>query len=190
VVKRGNLGEVPGGRWVRIGGKVGFASDALYGFETTPGLFQVAIVRASRYANSTKTAPHEELWRPAVDAGELQFRFLFTTDLARLPRLARELEEPVLTQCVSPHAGRLGRSGSLFQLDAAQVQLIALKPAEKGRGFIVRLQEISGRSAQVEGRWLGKKIRFGKVEPWSLNTFRIVPKKGGFAAQPTNIIEI
>jgi alpha-mannosidase len=189
VVNRGPAGEVPGGRWVEIGGRIGFASNGLYNFDAVPGLFRATIVRASRYANDVRTQSHEEAWRPAVDAGELTFRFLLTADLPSLPQLARELEEPIVTQPVSPHPGTLARSGSLFALNAKNVNLVALKPAAKGSGWIVRLQETAGKATSVQAEWLGKRLRFGKVLPWSLNTFRIISKKTGYVIEPTNIIE-
>jgi alpha-mannosidase len=189
VVTRGAIGEVPGGRWVKIGDRIGFASNALYNFDSTPDTFRATIVRASRYANDVKTAPQEEPWRPAVDTGELTFRFVLTAELSILPRLARELEEPLVAQMVSPHPGPLGRSGSLFALGPENVQLVALKAAGDGRGWVARLQETSGKAASIQGDWLGQRLNFGEVLPWSLNTFRIVPTKSEYVVETTNIIE-
>jgi alpha-mannosidase len=73
-VRRGEVREVPGGRWVRTrGAKLGFASDALYCFDLTQGALRATLVRASRYANDVKTAPDAEHRLPATDVGEHRF---------------------------------------------------------------------------------------------------------------------
>ncbi len=138
IARRGICGEVPGGRWVKTLGKqvsFGLATNALYGFSCEKEGLTATVVRASRYANDVKTAAHEELWRPVVDAGELTFQFLITTDTASLPRLAQNLEQPPLVQIVPPSPGDLPVTGSLFSLSSSNAQLIALKPAENGRGL-------------------------------------------------------
>ena len=78
---RREAGEVPGGRWVRVHsdrGTFGFASDALYNFDLKDSQFRATVVRASRYADDAKLSANEETWRPAIDAGELRFRFLIS----------------------------------------------------------------------------------------------------------------
>lgn len=190
--KRGVLGDVPGGRWVKVvreGRSFGFASDALYAFECKAGTLRATIVRASRYANDVKTSATEEVWRPAVDAGELTFRFLFTTSVKNLPRLAQELEQPLIAQPVSPHPGKLPKSGSLFTLKAENIQLLAIKPAEDGKGWIVRVQEIAGRAMSLKARWLDQEIGLGAVKPWSITSFRVNKQGRKWLSKPTNIQE-
>jgi alpha-mannosidase len=69
-VRRGELGEVPGGRWVRTrGAKLGFASDALYCFDLTQGALRATLVRASRYANDVRPRPMRSIGcRPRMRA--------------------------------------------------------------------------------------------------------------------------
>ncbi len=192
VAKRGICGEVPGGRWVRVAGErgtFGFASDALYGFNCRKGALLATVVRASRYANDVKTAADEEAWRPAVDAGELNFRFLLTAQTDSLVRLAQELEQPVVAQSVPPHTGSLPRSGSLFSIKQPNVQLLALKPAENGNGWIARIQETAGKSTSLSGQWLDHPIDFGSINPRSLNSFRLTEAKGHWTVTPTNVQE-
>jgi alpha-mannosidase len=189
VADRGPAGEVPGGRWVAVGSRFGFASDALYGFDFKEGVLRATVVRASLYAADALTGPGVESRRPVTDAGELTFRFLLTHDPALLPRLARELEQPVVVQMTSPHPGVLPRSGSLFALQPGHVQLTALKPAHDGQGWIVRMQETAGRTALVRGHWLGHPVRFGPIGPWCLRTFRIAPRGSSWKVSPTSIQE-
>mgnify|MGYP003343287135 CR=1 FL=1 len=84
-------------------GGMGFASDALYNFDSVKGEFRATVVRASRYANDVETPATAEPWRPAVDCGELKFRFLITGAKADLPRLAAELEQTPVVQIGRAH---------------------------------------------------------------------------------------
>lgn len=108
-ITRGPAGEVPGGRWVRVG-KFGFASDALYNFDTKPGVFRATVCRAARFAAAEETP---EPWKATMDQGELKFRFLVTPAARELPRLAKELEQPPIAQTVPAKPGKLPRTGSL-----------------------------------------------------------------------------
>jgi alpha-mannosidase len=192
VAKRGVLGDVPGGRWVRLkrkGGTFGFASNALYGFKCEKKEFHATIVRASRYANHWEPGMRDDPWLAAVDSGELNFRFLFTADTASLPKLALELEQPLVNQPVAPHPGTLPRFGSLFSLKPSNVQLLALKPAENGKGWIVRVQEITGKSTPLTGSWLNQSLDFGIIAPWSINSFRVLRQGQAWKVTPTRTVE-
>lgn len=198
VVKRGPSGEVPGGRWVRVkagkGGSgsglpFGFASDALYAFACARGALHATIARASRYAYSSLGREADQPWRPAADAGELNFRFLITQDVNSLVKYSQELEEPLVTQLVPPHRGALAPKGSLFSLKQSNVQVLAIKPAEKGSGWIVRVQELAGKTTVLEGRWIDQDLRFGLIKPWSISIFHIGFSEGKWKVQLTDIQE-
>ncbi len=188
-VQRGECGEVPGGRWVKVNDEkrsFGFASDALYSFNCRKGALYATVVRASRYANDVKTTAEEEPWRPAVDAGELTFRFLITAQTGSLAAFAQELEQPVVTQIVPPHPGALSKAGSLFSIKPSNLQVLALKPAENGDGWIVRVQELAGKAALLQGCWLNQEIDFGPIKPTSINSFRLTCSQGRWQARTTD----
>ncbi len=179
MVRRGELGEVPGGRWVRTrGGKLGFASDALYCFDLTKGALRATLVRASRYANDVKTAPDAEHRLPATDVGEHRFRCVLTPGGRELPRLAAELEMPPITVTVAPHPGALPRTGSLASLTPETFQLLALKPAQDGNGWIVRVQETAGKGGCPVLDWLGSEVKLHAVLAHKIGSWRLI-KKGG-----------
>jgi alpha-mannosidase len=192
-VHRGPSGEVPGARWARVVGKgpgMGFASDALYSFDSVKGEFRATVARASRYANDVHTPADSELWRPAVDCGELKFRFLITRANADLPRLAEELEQPAVVTLVSPCKGSLKRSGSLAQLSPPSLRLLALKRAEDGRGFILRAQAAPGCAANASLLWLGRNISLGPLAGGQIHTWRLQASKGTWkSAGPNSMIE-
>jgi alpha-mannosidase len=185
VVRRGPAGEVPGARWARVHGKnggMGFASDGLYNFDSEKGEFRATVARASRYANDVKTDEAAELWRPAVDCGELKFRFLVTSPTADLPRLASVLEQPPVVLFVPPREGKLKRTGSLLELTPSSVRLLALKRAEDGPGFILRAQAAPGKAVKVSARWLGKKIQLGALNGGEIATWKLQSMKTGWKA--------
>jgi alpha-mannosidase len=187
-----DLGQVPGGRWVRVSGPrgtVGFASDALYDFDCAAGVFRATVCRASRYADDVRTAPDHEPWRPAVDAGELKFKFLLTRALDPLPVLSAEQEHPPVTLLVPPHPGKLGRSGSLGQLAPATLRLLALKPAEDGRGLILRLQETAGRATAPKLKLFGQSIRLPRLPAHRIATVRLRKSARGWTASATDATE-
>lgn len=195
VVERGPAGEVPGGRWVRLRtpqGRLGFASDALYGFDLNAGVLRASVARASRYANDVVTPPEGDPWRPVVDCGELLFRFLLTTGPeaeTELPRLARELELPPLAACVPPKPGDLPRSGSLLEVRPGHLQVLALKPAEDGDGWILRLQETGGRESEASLTWGGRKLALGPVPAGAIVSWRLRAAAGAWRADRVNTQE-
>ncbi len=186
-VTRGPSGEVPGGRWVRTA-RFGFASDALYNFDLKGDALRATIVRACRYGDDVKTAPKETRWLPAVDAGELKFRFLLASPGEDLPRLARELEEPIIVHSAVAGRAKKGlwpRTGSLLALAPGSLRLLALKPAEDGRGFILRVQETTRRKVKGHLIWLGQGIDLGGIAASEIATWRIVSRK----ARRTDLLE-
>jgi alpha-mannosidase len=195
--RRGACGEVPGGRWVRChsarsGFPFGFASDALYGFDLTDdGALRASVVRASGYSQAEKSTPDDAPWHPVVDAGELRFRFLLTGDDERLPILARELEEPPVALLVPPSRGDWPRSGSLGALSPPTMRLLALKPAEDGNGWIVRVQETAGVATEPTLTWLGRELALGTLPAEGIATWRLLRAAGddSWQAEPTNLVE-
>jgi alpha-mannosidase len=193
-VQRGPNGEVPGGRWVRVDGShgsLGFASDALYNFDCKDGCLRATVVRATRYATDAVMSADDEPWRPAVDGGELRFRFVLAAGDDNLPRLARELEEPPLAQIVAASPGVLPRSGSLASLAPESLHLLALKPAEDGNGWILRVRETAGLLVQPQLNWLGEPLALKSVPPHTIASWRIYRGElGNWAAEATNITEL
>jgi alpha-mannosidase len=192
VVKRGPSGEVPGGRWVRVKGpkgSFGFASDALYGFDCKNGEFRVSIVRSTGYTKEKWRDAQDSVWRPQGDAGELCFRFLLSPGDGKLPKLAKQLEQPLVVQTVLPSPGDLPRCGSVMELEPSNIQLLALKPAEDGNGIILRVQETGGRKTAPRLTWLGQQIILGEVGSRKIATWRLTRGKGSWLAARTDILE-
>jgi len=87
--------------------------------------------------------------------GEFVFRFCLTSDRTMEPEAASRFGEsaaaPMRAVVVPPaSAGRtLPPEGSLVAVEPDHVALTAFKPADDGRGLIVRVRELAGRDARV-----------------------------------------
>ncbi len=193
-IRRGPLGEVPGGRWVRLEGAsaaLGFASDALYGFNLTPeGALQASVVRATRYTADAPAQPEDHPWLPVQGVGELRFAFLLTADPAALPRLAAELDQPPLVAHALPSPGAWPRSGSLLALEPESVRLLALKPAEDGAGWILRVQSFAEQVVTPQVTWMGQLLSLAPLSPRAWGTWLLRRSEaGGWNAVPTDLTE-
>lgn len=189
-VTRKPCGEVPGGRWVRTTGKsgpFGFASDSLYCFDCTDGALRATVVRASGYSHSAP--PLMKAWRPAVDSGELKFRFLINPGDKALPFLAQALEQPPVALLVPAKTGPLPREGALASLSPPSLELLALKPAEDGNGLVLRVQETAGVTRAGTLTWLGQTISIGSVKANSLATWRLRKHGLKWTVKRTSITE-
>lgn len=191
-VTRGPLGEVPGGRWVRVKGpkgNFGFASDALYGFDCNKGALNASIVRSTGYTKQKWRDVQDYPWRPLADLGEHRFKFIMTPGDSKLPQLAKQLEQPLVVQTVLPSPGELPRSGSIMHLKPANLQLLALKPTEDGNGIILRVQETQGKSTKPVLIWLDQEIKLDKVTSRKIATWRLIKHWNGWKAIRANILE-
>ena len=191
-VQRGPMGEVPGGSWVRVNSSktsFGFASDGLYNFDTKDGEFCATVVRASHYSSDVQTERDQDVWRPAVDCGELRFQFIMTPGLADLPKLAHELEQPPIVTLVAPQKGILPRIGSAAALSPAGLQLLAIKRPEDGSGVILRIQAPAGNPIQAQLLWVGEKISLGSIRGGEIANWRLTPSKLGWKAVRVDLYE-
>jgi len=85
--------------------------------------------------------------------------------------------------------GALPRAGSLLSLRPASLQLLALKRAANGKGFILRVQDRSGKAARPQLTWLGRKVPLGRVEGGRIACWRIERARAGWKATSTNVWE-
>jgi alpha-mannosidase len=188
-VKREPGGEVPGGKWVAVNSKFGFASDALYNFDCEDGVLSATVVRGTRYATEAPQPSSGESWVPTTDLGELKFRFLMTTHTDDLPALARELEQPPVVLLVPSNKGKLPRQGSLASLQPASLQLLAIKRAEAGKGFVLRVQGTHEKTVQGKLEWMGSSINLGSVRNGQIKSWHLEPTESTWKATVVDLSE-
>ena len=66
----------------------------------------------------------------------------------QVPWQAARLNQPLLAFLPTQHGGPLGKSFSLVTLNNPQAKIVALKKAEDSDEFIIRVQELTGKSAE------------------------------------------
>ncbi len=185
-VLRNPCGEVPGGRWVRAGAgvhSVGFASNALYGYDTTNNELRATIARTTRYGSDVRRAPDEQPWQPCADLGEHVFRALLTSDWEALPRLAGELEEPLVTLTVPGREGKPWSKEGLIGL-SEPFHLLALTPHADGN-VRLRVQNTGEDSALAEIDWANRHLSLGRLEPGEIATWLLSLRDGKAVRVPT-----
>jgi alpha-mannosidase len=184
-VTRGDEGEVVGRRWVSVKsseGNFGFASDSLYNFNFKPGVLQATIARATRYTASDGIDCNSEIWTPAIDRGELKFRFLLSPGDRDLEAQAQVLDQPPIVQVVPSGPGRLGRTGSLGSVEPRDVSLLALKPAEQGDGLVVRVQNLGEENRDVVLTLGEDRVPLGPAPVGKIVTWRLTRSGSGWTA--------
>ncbi len=69
------------------------------------------------------------------------------------------------------------------------IRVLALKPAERGRGTILVLQAIERRGASVRLEWLGAAIPLGRMAPGSIVAWRLAKRAGVWSAGPASALD-
>lgn len=173
-VERGPCGETPAGRWAQTPGAGGFAfaTDSLSNFDIRDGRLRATVCRASRYADDVRLTPEDEPFRPAVDAGELRFRFLLAPGDIDVAREAALLCRPPLVALAPPGKGPLPPEGSIAELRPA-MKLLALKPAEDGAGLVLRVLNEGRRVPRATLRLGGRAVALGAVGAGAVASWRL-----------------
>jgi len=188
--RRAPCGEVPGIQWVRASKgaeAIGFASDALYGFDTTTDELRATVARTSRYASDVNYKASERPWQSCADLGEHAFRAILTPDIDGLPRMAEELASPmvVLPVPISAKAqdAELPLSGSLFHLDQPSVRLVGVTQTGDADLEICLQNQSETMVPQVTGQWFGTEFQWEGLAPYQIVTRALSKRQGRLSFQ-------
>jgi alpha-mannosidase len=190
-VLREPCGEVPGGRWVRVGQGPHswcFASDALYNFDVTAKTFGATVVRSCPYATSNRSRRTERPWRSYMDLGEHGFQFALGDGEADPAALAQRLESPPVALMVPAGAGRLPRRGGALGLSAG-LKLLAFTRAESPDAWLLRVQNALSRRVNGAAVFLGTKISLGSIPAGRIHTVLFQPAGRRWKAIAVNAAE-
>ena len=159
-----NGSEVCGQRWLDYAGAdrekgfpygLGLVNDSQYSFSAEHNGFSMTVVRSPVYAHhEPEQLPREES-RHYLDQGEHEFQYILVPykgsfETSGIIQESEELNAPVKTLVETWHRGRLPVSKSYAEIAAPNVSITAFKKAESGNGFVMRLQELYGRSAMTD----------------------------------------
>ena len=160
VIERGNNRreqyEVPAQQWADLsdseaGFGVSLLNDGKYGWDKpSDGCLRLSLLRSPR-----------SWWRyrhqTAQDFGDHRFTFAIYSHSGgwadgKTIEHGERLNQPLLAFQAESHPGLLGRSLKLLEIDNPAVRVRALKQAEEGDEWMVRLQESAGKVAKATVR--------------------------------------
>jgi alpha-mannosidase len=167
--------------------------DGKYGCDVQGSVMRLTILRSPPYAYHvphTIGAKHRYDW---IDQGLQEFTLVLWPHVgdwrdAGIVRRARELNLPLVPITMHCHGGELPPLASLMELTSPEMELTALKPAEDGDGYIVRIADRHGRGGKGELRWQGESFSL-VLAPFEVVTLRLVQREGHWQAIPCDMIE-
>ncbi|MFZ4599335.1 MAG: glycoside hydrolase family 38 C-terminal domain-containing protein [Terrimicrobiaceae bacterium] len=210
--------EQPCHDWVALTGLAGGSARTVallnggsYSFSCLDANLRMIVVRSTPYAEYapvihtigesgdfttlSNERPLDEAIAPHTDQGwqERRFGLVERSGSDALGRLDREAEEFQLQPIVmidSAHPGDLPWEQSLLRVEPATVAVLAVKPAENGKGFIVRMQEMSGCTAKAALSICGETpLKPVALKPWEIKTLRLCLTKKGWLVTSTDFLE-
>ena len=179
---------------------VAILNDCKYGWDKpADNVLRLTLLHTPKTSNRYTYQDHQ-------DHGRHQFTYSIIAHEgdyrgACIPRKAEVLNQPVKAFAATPHPGPLGRSFSFASVKGKGVEMRALKKAEDGSGYVVRLYELYGNDVKdavvsfpcpvaealelngneaVKGpaKAMGNEVRFD-IGAWGIKTFlvRLEPQK-------------
>ncbi len=196
--------ERAGQMWVDVSGVVasdpgqvaGLAllNDGKYGCDVAGSIVRLTILRCPPYAYHVP--PHVFGTKPRydwLDQGCQEFTVVLRPHVgdwreAEIVKRARELNLPLPAITMHAHPGTRPGSASLAGLTHADMELTALKPAEDGDGYIVRVADRHGRPSRGALIWGSQSFGLA-LEPFEVVTLRVRQREGSWQAARCDMLE-
>ncbi len=195
--------EFPTQMWMDVSGRarekagpvIGLAvmNDGKYGCDVSGSIARLTILRSPPYAYHEPHVFGDRLRYDWVDQGYQEFTVALLPHVgdwrdAGIVTAARLLNVPILPVTMHCHGGDLRPTAALLELSSGEMELTALKPAEDGDGYIVRVADRHGRGGSGELRW--RDAAFGvTVKPFEVTTLRLASRGGAWQATPCDMLE-
>jgi alpha-mannosidase len=171
--------------WLALSGQLDGASvtvallnDSSHSYDVAGGTLRMILARGVPHAEHLP--PYrgdlaDEI--PYLDQGWQERRFWVFADVRPwqdldLDRLAQACQVPPAVLMDSAHPGTEPWERSLLSVAPGNVAVLGLKPAENGRGVILRLQELAGRGTTAECTWHGHAFTTS-LRPWEIQSLRL-----------------
>jgi alpha-mannosidase len=192
--------EEPYQDWVAVQGTIdnkdyciGLINDSTYSYDCLEGLLRTVLIRSAPFArHDPRTVPHNDnsAWQ---DQGRQERRFWLVrgkggvADL-QLDRLAEELQTPAEQVMDSAHEGSEAWERSFLEVLPSNVVVLAVKRAERGGKFIIRLQERAGKNttASVAIPMIGVNQKV-ELSPWQIKT--VIVNTSGREVREVSLLE-
>jgi alpha-mannosidase len=168
--------------------------DGKYGCDVNGSTVRLTVLRCPPYAYHVP--PHvfgTKLRYDWLDQGSQEFTVVLRPHVgdwreAEIVKRARELNLPLPAITMHSHAGPRPKSASLAALTNADMELTALKLAEDGDGYIVRVADRHGRASRGALVWGSQSFELA-LEPFEVVTLRMRERGGRWEAAQCDMIE-
>lgn len=169
-------------------------NDGKYGCDVNGSTARLTVLRCPPYAYHVP--PHvfgTKLRYDWLDQGSQEFTVVLRPHVgdwreAEVVKRARELNLPLPAITMHSHAGPRPKSASWAGLTSADMELTALKLAEDGDGYIVRVADRHGRPSRGALVW-GAQSFLLALAPLEVVTLRVRARDGRWEATRCDMIE-
>jgi alpha-mannosidase len=180
--------EVPGQSWVDLTGtgrndgrRMGMSviNNAKYSYDVVEHAINLTVLRSPIFAHHDPYVPEPDGTYSFMDQGQQRFTYWLVPHAAgwqeaETPRRAAELNQPLVSQVESLHAGPLPNCASFARVNVPGVAVTAIKRAEDGDGIIVRCVEVDARAKDAVislGGW--NRTVEARFRPTEIKTFLV-----------------
>lgn len=194
--------EQPCQKWIDLTGRVGrktfglaLANDAKYACSMVGATMNLTLLRSAHmaYMSMGRGTPPPRAHRYYMDQGLQEFRVRLIPHVGdwragQVQRRATELNCPPIVVRGGMHDGALLADFSAIEVGPDNVLPMAVKPADDGKGLIVRLWESAGRAVSAAVR-VGEdtaRVRLGKHQ---IKTVRLTGQGKQFRAVEVDALE-
>jgi len=168
--------------------------DGKYGCDVTGSTARLTVLRSPPYAYHHPPHAFGAKGRyDWIDQGSQEFTLVLRPHVgdwreAGIVQRAREINLPIMPVTMHAHSGELATTASLAALSSPEMELTALKPADDGDGYIVRLADRHGRGAKGTFRWLDHSFAV-TLAPFEVLTLRLTAQAGQWRSTGCDMIE-
>lgn len=192
--------EVPMQMWMDVAGParkhdshgqaVGLAliNDGKYGCDAAGSTIRLTISRCPPYAYHQPHRIGSKQRYDWMDQGQQEFHLVLCPHMgdwrdADVVKRARAFNLPIVPITMHSHAGKQPLPDSLLEVSSSEIEMTALKPAQDGNGYILRLADRHGRGGIGELRWAGERFPV-ELAPFEVFTFSITQRTSPAGLRP------
>ena len=195
--------EVPTHMWMDVSGpsherpeqRIGAAllNDGKYSCDVRGSIMRLTVLRSPPYAYHIPHVIGTRSRYDWIDQGAQEWTLVLRPHVgdwrdAGVVGRARTLNMPPVVITAHSHKGSLPPVASLLTLDAPDLELTALKQADDGNGYIVRVADRHGRGGQGTMRWDGQTFPVAAA-PFEVVTLRLERVAESWTATVCDMIE-
>ncbi len=169
-------------------------NDGKYGCDVRDSMMRLTVLRCPPYAYHE---PHPIGFKQRydwIDQGYQEFTVAVRPHIgdwrdSGVVQAARQLNvpRPLITMHCKP--GEQRPQASLLRLSSPEMEVTALKPAEDGNGYIVRVADRHGRGGSGELSWLDGETFPITLAPFEVSTYRLANDEGGWRMTACDMLE-